>query len=75
MVSQNNNSSKNSEKKKVSKPFSNSDIAFSMVAIISLGAFIGNRLDTHFNTSKPYYTIVACFIAIGGAMYNIIKGR
>ena len=70
MVSQNNNS----DKKKVSKSLKNSDIAFSMIAIISVGAFIGNRLDAHFNTAKPYYTIVGCFIAIGGAMYIVIRG-
>ena len=74
-MSLNNNSQNNIEKKKVSKPLKNSDIAFSMVAIISVGAIIGNRLDAHFNTPKPYYTIVACFIAIGGAMYNIIRER
>ena len=68
-MSQNNNP----DKKKATKSLKNSDIAISMVAIISVGAFIGNRLDARFNTSKPYYTIVGCFIAIGAAMYKIIK--
>ncbi len=69
-MSQNNNS----DKKKATKSLKNSDIAFSMIAIISVGAFIGNRLDAHFNTVKPYYTIVGCFIAIGAAMYTVIRG-
>jgi F0F1-type ATP synthase assembly protein I len=49
------------------------DMAFRMGVIIAIGAFAGYWLDKKMNLTTPIFTIVLSLIAIGGAMYMVIK--
>jgi F0F1-type ATP synthase assembly protein I len=50
-----------------------SNLAIQMGAIIGLSAWGGTKLDAHFNTTEPYYTIIASLLGIGAALYIVIK--
>src|SRR5690554_819838 len=64
-------------KKTKSKPFKDyavySGIAFQMIAIIGLGAFVGVRLDNYLETSKPWFTTFITLVAVLIAMYFAIR--
>ncbi|MBT8273381.1 MAG: AtpZ/AtpI family protein [Bacteroidia bacterium] len=44
-----------------------------MAAITGLGAYIGYKLDEHYQNETPIYTILLTFIGFSIAMYNVIK--
>ncbi|MBK7816963.1 MAG: AtpZ/AtpI family protein [Bacteroidia bacterium] len=44
-----------------------------MGAIIGLSTWGGVKLDDHFKTQRPYYTIVLSLLGIGIALYVVIK--
>ena len=50
-----------------------SNIAIQMGAIIGLSTWGGVKLDAHFKTQRPYYTIVLSLLGIGIALYVVIK--
>lgn len=50
-----------------------SGLAFQMAAIIGLGAWGGKKLDQHYNTNKPYFTIFLSLAAIAAALYMVIR--
>lgn len=64
-------------KKTKSKPFKDyavySGIAFQMIAIIGVGAFIGVRLDNYLETPKPWFTTFITLTAVFVAMYMAIR--
>ncbi len=49
------------------------NMALQMGVIIGLGAWGGKKLDEHFGTSKPYYTIVLSLLSIAIALYLVLK--
>jgi len=50
-----------------------SGMAFQMGIIIALGAFAGQWLDEHYQTSKPYFTVGLSLFAIFVALYSTLK--
>jgi hypothetical protein len=51
-----------------------SNLAVQMGAIIGLSSWGGVKLDAHFKTQQPYYTIVLSLLGIGIAFYVVLKG-
>jgi ATP synthase protein I len=49
------------------------NLAVQMGAIIGLSAWGGQKLDKHYKTSKPVFTIVLSLLGIGGSMYLVLK--
>jgi hypothetical protein len=49
------------------------NLAIQMGVIIGLGAWGGKKLDVHYGTSKPYYTIILSLVAIATALYLVLK--
>ena len=50
-----------------------SGIAIQMGVIIGFSAWGGQKLDEHFNLSKPYLTIVCSLLGVAFALYLIIR--
>jgi F0F1-type ATP synthase assembly protein I len=50
-----------------------SDLGLRMTIMIISGAYIGHWLDERLGLSKPIFSIVFSLLAIGGAMYMVIK--
>ncbi len=50
-----------------------SGMAFQMGATVFLGAFIGKKIDEHFATEKPYFTILLAIVGISASLYLILK--
>lgn len=50
-----------------------SGVAFQMAAITGLGAYIGYRLDQHYQNENDIYTIILTFIGFAIAMYFVLK--
>ncbi|NNK87003.1 MAG: AtpZ/AtpI family protein [Flavobacteriaceae bacterium] len=44
-----------------------------MAVITGIGAYIGYKLDEHYTTAEPIYTIIGTFIGFGIAMYLLVK--
>ncbi len=50
-----------------------SSVAIQMGVIIGFSAWGGKKLDTYFNLSKPYLTIVCALTGVAIALYFIIR--
>lgn len=50
-----------------------SGMALQMGIIIALGVFGGQKLDEHFSTDSPIFTIVLSLIGVAAALYLTIK--
>ena len=50
-----------------------SSMAFEMLAVIGLFTLAGYKLDQHFGTKVPYYTIVFALIGLALALYRAMK--
>jgi F0F1-type ATP synthase assembly protein I len=50
-----------------------SSLAIQMAVTIGLAAWGGRKLDQHFHTSKPVFTIVLCLAGIVAALYLVLK--
>jgi len=50
-----------------------SNLAIQMGLIIGLGAWGGHKLDQHYNTSKPVWTIVLSLLGIAAGLYVVLK--
>jgi F0F1-type ATP synthase assembly protein I len=50
-----------------------SSMAFEMLAVIGLFTLAGYKLDEHFTTPMPYYTIVFALIGVALALYRVMK--
>ena len=61
------------------KPFSQtayfkySTMAFQMGATIGIFAFGGYKLDQHFKTKAPYWTIGLSLVGVAIALFSVIK--
>jgi F0F1-type ATP synthase assembly protein I len=53
--------------------FKYSSLAIQMGAIIGLSAWGGQKLDSHYHTSKPVFTIILCLTGLGIALYLVLK--
>lgn len=50
-----------------------SNMAIQMGLIIGLSAWGGHRLDLHYHTSKPIFTIILSLAGIGISLYLVLK--
>lgn len=50
-----------------------SGMAFQMATILIIGAVAGKKLDQHFQTERPYFTLLLVIFAIIGAFYLTLK--
>ncbi|GAC1375872.1 MAG: hypothetical protein NVS3B25_05420 [Hymenobacter sp.] len=50
-----------------------SGIAFTMLAIIGLSAWLGTWLDGHFQNKTPYYTVGLMVLGLFVALYQVIR--
>jgi len=50
-----------------------SSMAFQMGVTIGLFAFAGYKLDEHFKTMVPYFTIGLSLIGVGLSLFSVIK--
>lgn len=61
------------KKSKKSDALRFSSLGFQMAITIGLFAWLGNFLDTKYNTEKPYYSIACILFGIAVALYQVIK--
>ncbi len=70
----NQNTSQNSNKRSGPNPLMRfAGVGIQMGIIIAGGAFLGNYLDDKQQNEKPIWTIILSLLAIGIAMYLVIK--
>ncbi|HEX8547681.1 MAG TPA: AtpZ/AtpI family protein [Cytophagaceae bacterium] len=50
-----------------------SSFAFQMIATLCLAAWLGFKLDHHFKTVNPWFTIGLMLLAVVGSLYLLIK--
>lgn len=50
-----------------------SGVAFQMAAITGLGAYIGVKLDAHYQNDNDIFTIILTFVGFAIAMYFVLK--
>lgn len=50
-----------------------SNLGIQMGVIIGLSAWGGVKLDEHFKTKHPYFTIVLSLFGVAAALYVVIK--
>lgn len=50
-----------------------SGMAFQMGIIILIGALLGRKLDAHFHSPKPWFTVALSLLAIFAALYTTLK--
>ena len=50
-----------------------SGIAFTMLAIIGLSAWLGTWLDGHFHNKTPYFTVGLMVLGLFVALYQVIR--
>ncbi|PBQ33631.1 hypothetical protein CNR22_18225 [Sphingobacteriaceae bacterium] len=53
--------------------FKYGNIAIQMAVIIGLSCWGGAKLDEHFKTTTPVYTIILSLLGIGTALYLVLK--
>jgi F0F1-type ATP synthase assembly protein I len=50
-----------------------SGMGIQMGIIILVGAFAGQKLDAHYQTSKPYFTVALSLFSTFAALYIVLK--
>jgi ATP synthase protein I len=50
-----------------------SNLTIQMGVIIGLSTWGGMKLDEHFKTKDPYFTIALSLLGIGAALYVVLK--
>ncbi|GIV31005.1 MAG: hypothetical protein KatS3mg029_0356 [Saprospiraceae bacterium] len=50
-----------------------SGMAFQLVILIAIGAYVGRLLDDHFQTDKPYLTALSVVVFLLAGLYLILR--
>ena len=50
-----------------------SGVGVQMGVTIYLGVFIGEKLDSHFNSESRIYTVIFTLLALAISLYSVIK--
>jgi F0F1-type ATP synthase assembly protein I len=50
-----------------------SGMALQFFALLAIGAWLGQKLDAHFGTSKPFITIFLILFLAGGYFYKMYR--
>lgn len=48
-------------------------MAFQMAIMLAIGAYIGVKLDEHFQTKTPYLTAISVLLFLFAAFYLVLK--
>ncbi|TXI15588.1 MAG: AtpZ/AtpI family protein [Pedobacter sp.] len=48
-------------------------LAFQMIGIICICAFLGHKADTHFQHSTQWITALSCIIGVCLSIYQVIR--
>ena len=48
-------------------------MAFQFGILLAIGAFVGQKLDAYFDTSKPYLTALSIIVFLFFALYLVFK--
>lgn len=48
-------------------------MAMKMAIVIGLGVYGGIKLDEHFETKTPWFTLVCSLLSVGAAIYIVIR--
>lgn len=48
-------------------------MAIQFFALIAIGAWIGQMLDAHFKTPRPYITVLLILLLAGGYFYKMYR--
>lgn len=48
-------------------------MAFQFGILLAIGAFVGQKLDDHFQLSKPYLTALSVIVFLFFALYLVFK--
>ena len=59
--------------KKLNAYLKYSGMALQFFALIAIGAWIGQMLDEHFKTPKPYFTVLLILLLAGGYFYKMYR--
>lgn len=60
-------------KQQIDSALKYSGIAFTLAATLGVGAFIGTRLDNHFQLERPYLTALCTVLALFAGLYLSLK--
>jgi F0F1-type ATP synthase assembly protein I len=50
-----------------------SSIAFQLLASIALCAYLGQKIDLHFQSKTPIYTAIMVIVGIAAGLYLVVK--
>ncbi len=64
---------KQPKKKPLNKYLQLTGVVFQMGITIYAGAYIGKKLDAHFNPSKKTFTLIGTLLALLISLYNVLK--
>lgn len=70
---QNNVDAKDSEKQGLNNYIKYTGLAFQMMAIIGLSAFIGYKIDQFYEHQTQWVTAIACVLGVILSIYQTIK--
>ncbi len=62
-----------SPRQKVDAYLKYSGMAIQMGVVILIGTFAGQKLDTYFQTERPYLTVLMALLSIFAALYLTLK--
>ncbi len=71
--SEHKNDKKKKEKRHVNSYMKYSGMGIQMGGIIFIGAYAGQKLDAHYQTSKPYFTVALALFSTFAALYIVLK--
>lgn len=72
-MANNNNPKKQQTKKKANPALRYTGMATQMAASILLGVWLGGKLDTYYQTPKPYFVLTLSILFLGIIMYYIVR--
>ncbi len=64
---------KQPKKKQLNKYLQLTSIVFQMGVTIYVGAYLGKKLDAHFNPSKKMFTLIGTLLALLISLYNVLN--
>jgi F0F1-type ATP synthase assembly protein I len=50
-----------------------SGMAFQLAIVLVVGAFLGTRLDSYFQTTRPYFAAILVVLALFAGLYLSLK--
>ena len=61
------------DRKKFSAYLKYSGMALQFFVLIAIGAWLGQKLDAHFGTARPYITVICILFLAAGYFYKMYR--